>query len=144
MQRLKFTANKPYLFRATFEWLLDNNATPYLLVDTSKQQVEVPQQHIKDKQIVLNASPSAVQNWHVDNDAISFSARFSGVAQNIYIPMDALLAVYDQSTGRGMAFPDNESVDDISFDEKIDDLNDVEAAEPVKLKNKVTHLKVVK
>ena len=100
-----FTSNKPYLFRAVLDWLLDNNATPYILVDTTKLNVEVPHEHIKDDQIVLNITPSAVKHWKVDNLAISFCARFSGTSRRIYVPMNALLAVYAQENGLGMAFP---------------------------------------
>ncbi|MET1254018.1 ClpXP protease specificity-enhancing factor [Aliikangiella maris] len=102
---MNFTSNKPYLFRAILEWLLDNEATPYILVDANQAYVEVPHEYIKDGQIVLNINPSAIQSWHSDNEAISFSARFGGVARQIYVPMDALLAIYAQENGLGMAFP---------------------------------------
>ncbi len=105
MQPLPYTSNKPYLFRAILDWLLDNDATPHILVDAKVVGVEVPQEHIKDGQIVLNINPSAVQNWLADNDAISFNARFAGQPRSIYVPMAALLAVYAQENGQGMAFP---------------------------------------
>ncbi len=101
-----FSSNKPYLFRAIHEWILDNDGTPYLLVDAMQANVQVPQEHVKDGQIILNVSPSAIQGWYADNDAISFSARFSGKAQQIYIPMNSLLAVYAQENSLGMAFPE--------------------------------------
>jgi stringent starvation protein B len=107
-QSTVFTSNKPYLFRGILDWILDNDATPYILVDASKAGVDVPQEHIKDGQIVLNVNPSAVQNWLVDNQAISFNARFSGSSRSIYVPMYALLAVYAQENGQGMAFPEEE------------------------------------
>lgn len=100
-----YSSNKPYLFRAIFEWLLDNNATPYILVDATQDLVEVPEEHIKNGQIVLNINPSAVRDWLADNDAISFNARFSGSPRQIYVPMNALMAVYSQENGLGMAFP---------------------------------------
>jgi len=103
-----FTSNKSYLFNAILDWLLDNDATPYILVDVSKPFVEVPQEHVKDEQIVLNINPSAIQQWHVDQDAISFSARFSGSARQIYVPMNSLMAIYAQENGEGMAFPSHE------------------------------------
>lgn len=108
MSAKEFTSNKPYLFRAILDWLLDNDATPYILVDATKKHVEVPLEHVKDGQIVLNINPSAVQNWQVDNYSIMFSARFSGVARQIYVPMNALMAVYAQENGLGMAFPAQE------------------------------------
>lgn len=112
----EFTSNKPYLFRALYQWIIDNDATPYLLVDATQVGVQIPRQHIKDGQIVLNAAPEAIQSWFTDNTAISFSARFSGKAQNIYIPMSALLAVYAQENGLGMAFPPEETETELEAD----------------------------
>jgi len=144
----QFSSNKPYLLRALYEWILDNDATPYLLVDASKNDVQVPIQHVKDGQIVLNASPGAIQGWFVDNTAISFSARFSGKAQSIYIPMKSLLAIYAQENGLGMAFPEepNDAIegskkDVLSIDENID--NEVEKIK-TGTKKKPSHLKVIK
>lgn len=110
----QFSSNKPYLFRAILEWLLDNDSTPYILVDASHPDVKVPNEHVKDQQIVLNISPAAIQHWHVDNFSLSFSARFSGRVRQIYVPMDALMAIYAQENGLGMAFPAQQNFD---FDE---------------------------
>jgi len=101
-----FTSNKPYLFRAIYEWILDNDGTPHLLIDATEINVSVPWEHVKDGQIVLNAAPSAIRDWIADQQAISFSARFSGKAQNIFVPMKALKAVYAQENGIGMVFPE--------------------------------------
>jgi len=109
MPNQNFTSNKPYLFRAILDWLLDNDAVPYILVDANIAFVEVPREFIKDGQIVLNVNPSAIQNWHVAQEGISFSARFSGSARQIYVPMNALMAVYSQENGQGMAFPSQEN-----------------------------------
>jgi len=145
----EYTSNKPYLFRAILEWLLDNDATPYMLVDATRAGVDVPQEHIKDGQIVLNITPSAVQNWQVDNDIISFNARFSGIARLIIVPMNALLAVYSQENGLGMAFPaeDEEPVieDNSPQLEAIDSTQDELPPEPSGPSSKKGgHLKVVK
>ncbi|WP_196141107.1 ClpXP protease specificity-enhancing factor [Aliikangiella sp. G2MR2-5] len=105
MHEDNFSSNKPYLFRAIYEWILDNGATPYILVDTTQKNVDVPVEHIQNDQIVLNASPGAVRDWFADNDAVSFSARFSGKSRQIYVPMNAILAIYAQENGQGMAFP---------------------------------------
>ena len=105
MQQESFSSNKPYLFRAIYEWLLDNDATPYILVDAGSPDVQVPAEHIQNGQIVLNASPSAIRNWAVDNEALSFDARFSGKSRQIYVPMNSILAIYAQENGLGMAFP---------------------------------------
>lgn len=143
-----YTSNKPYMFRAILDWLLDNDATPYILVDTTKSYVEVPEEHIKDGQIVLNITPSAIQNWHADEKAISFNARFSGSARQIYVPMNALMAIYAQENGQGMAFP----AEVIPEGDKLDTDSNKKAPEnkhssKPKSKpksNKVSHLKVIK
>ncbi len=115
-QPAPFSSNKPYLFRAIYEWLLDNDATPYVLVDATLPNVEVPVEHIQNGQIVLNASPSAIRDWMVDNQAVSFSARFSGKSRHIYVPMNAILAIYAQENGLGMAFPSVEESESAGFE----------------------------
>lgn len=98
------TPSRPYLMRALFEWVLDNDSTPYVLVDANILGVQVPQEYVKDGQIVLNVSPSAVQGLMINNDAMSFNARFAGVTQNVYVPIVAVLAIYAKETGEGMVF----------------------------------------
>ncbi len=95
---------KPYLVRALYDWIVDNGLTPYLLVDAMYEGVEVPASYISDDKIVLNAHPDAIQDWFSDNDAISFSARFSGRSENIYVPINAILAAYAKENGKGMMF----------------------------------------
>lgn len=139
-----FTSNKSYLFRAILDWLLDNEATPYILVDVTKAHVEVPQEHVKDDQIVLNINPSAVQSWHVDHQAISFSARFSGSPRQIYVPMNALMAIYSQENGQGMAFPAPDTEADLIQDTgQNEDNNKVNINDKAKVR-KISHLKVIK
>ncbi len=96
--------SRPYLIKALQEWLLDNDCTPHLAVDVAVKGVMVPEQFISDGQIVLNISPSAVQNFLLDDQAISFNARFGGVPMNVYVPMAAVLAVYARENGAGMGF----------------------------------------
>jgi len=98
------TSSKPYLIRGLYQWLLDNQATPYILVDTSSDDVMVPTGIDTDGKVVLNLSPSAIQNLETTNDYISFSARFNGVAQEIYCPMGSILAIYSRESGEGMMF----------------------------------------
>lgn len=148
----QFSSNKPYLFRALYQWILDNDGTPYLLVDATQLNVQVPREHVKNGQIVLNASPGAIQAWFVDNTAISFSARFSGKAQNIYIPMRSLLAVYAQENGLGMAFTEESGIEESGIEEPEieqpeikmpkDKLEEQDNAKPSKSKG--SHLKVIK
>lgn len=97
-------SNKPYLVRATFEWIVDNDCTPYLVASAEVPGLDVPVEFLKDGQITLNISPVAVPDLHMDNDSIVFSARFSGVARRIYVPMDSVSAVFAQENGQGMMF----------------------------------------
>jgi stringent starvation protein B len=105
------TSNRPYLLRAVYDWVCDNNLTPYVLVDAMREGVRVPPQVIKDGQVVLNIAMQAVANLDLGNDNIRFSARFSGVSQNIIIPVQAVLAIYAQENGQGMMFPAGEEDD---------------------------------
>ena len=98
------TPLKPYLVRSLHEWILDNNFTPYLLVDTKVEFVDVPQAYISDDKIILNTHPGAIQDWYIDNEVISFNARFSGKSESMYIPVQAVLAVYAKENVKGMMF----------------------------------------
>jgi len=98
------TPLKPYLVRALHEWIIDNGLTPYLLVDTNYDGVEVPKSYISDDRIILNTHPDAIQDWYIGNDIISFSARFSGRQENLLIPLNAILAAYAKENGKGMMF----------------------------------------
>src|SRR6056297_3317745 len=78
------TSSRPYIIRALYEWIVDNRATPYILVDAYGSGVSVPQNFVnKDGQIVLNVSPTAVKDLHIGNEALSFNARFGGVPTDI-------------------------------------------------------------
>ncbi|PCJ32011.1 MAG: ClpXP protease specificity-enhancing factor [Gammaproteobacteria bacterium] len=102
------TSQKPYLIRAIYDWLLDNNQTPYLLVNATLDDVQVPLEFINDGKIVLNIEPGAVRNYHSDNDWISFSARFSGKQMELFIPIAAVQSIYGKESNEGMFFPDDE------------------------------------
>ncbi len=98
------TSQKPYLIRAVYEWLIDNGATPYLLVDTSFEGVIVPEAFINDSKIVLNIAPDAVQHYEVNNENIYFSARFSGKRMELFIPIEAVLGIYGKENNPGYVF----------------------------------------
>ena len=98
------TPSRPYLMRGLYEWILDNDSTPYVLVDANIMGVQVPMEFVNDGQIVLNVSPSAVRDLLINNDALSFNARFAGVPQNVYVPIVAVLAIYAKESGEGMVF----------------------------------------
>ncbi|WP_417330780.1 ClpXP protease specificity-enhancing factor [Halomonas cupida] len=97
-------SSRPYLARALYEWLLDNELTPYIVVDAEQEMVEVPRQFVQNGQIVLNLGPTAVRDLHMDNELIRFSARFSGKSENLFVPISALIALYARENGVGMVF----------------------------------------
>lgn len=97
-------STRPYLIRALHEWCCDNGFTPYLAVAVDAS-VQVPREFVKDGEIVLNTSYDATGNLHLGNDYIEFKARFSGVAREIRVPVDHVLAIYARENGQGMAFP---------------------------------------
>ncbi|MCK3659018.1 ClpXP protease specificity-enhancing factor [Pasteurellaceae bacterium Pebbles2] len=100
----KSSPKRPYLLRAYYDWLVDNSFTPYLVVDATYYGVVVPQDYVKDGQIVLNISSGAVGALSLGNNAIEFNARFQGIPQDIYIPMGAALAIYARENGDGVMF----------------------------------------
>lgn len=102
---MTMSSSKPYMMRALYEWIVDNNCTPHIVVDAHSSGVMVPQDYVnKNGEIVLNISPSAVQDLSLDNDAVRFSARFAGVSHDIYVPSAAVLGIYARENGRGMMF----------------------------------------
>lgn len=96
-------SQQPYFLRALYEWCVDSGHTPYLTVRVDKQ-TRVPQAYVKDGQIVLNVGPSAVRNIHMDNEWVTFSARFGGMSHSIEVPVGNVVAIYARETGDGMAF----------------------------------------
>lgn len=104
------TSNKPYFIRAIYEWICDNNLTPYIVINAKDQSVQVPTQYVEDGKIILNISPDAAHALLINNEDIEFMARFSGSAMRVYAPIRAILAIYARENGQGMIF--NEESDD--------------------------------
>ena len=100
------TSSRPYLIRALYEWITDNGLTPYILVNADVSGVEVPPRYVREGRIVLNINPAAVHGLHLGNEGIEFSARFGGTPWLIRIPPGAVMAIYAQENGQGMAFGD--------------------------------------
>lgn len=97
-------STRPYLIRALYEWCTDNGFTPFIavLVDES---VRVPMEYVKDGEIVLNISFDATSALKLGNEFIEFKGRFGGVARDIVVPVQRVLAIYSRENGQGMAFP---------------------------------------
>ena len=101
---MSMSSSRPYLVRALYEWILENECTPYILVNAFLNGVEVPQEHVKDGQIILNISPAAVQNLLVHNDAVEFDGRFAGIPKRVLVPIAAVMGIYAKENGQGMIF----------------------------------------
>jgi stringent starvation protein B len=98
----------PYLIRAINEWILDNNCTPYMVVDATMDDVSVPLEYVKDGQIVLNIGPQAIRNLSISAEYVMFSGRFAGMAHEVYAPIGAVMGIITKENGEGMWFPRDE------------------------------------
>ncbi|NWC11039.1 ClpXP protease specificity-enhancing factor [Pseudomonas agarici] len=114
-------SSRPYLVRALYEWIVDNDCTPHILVNSEYPSVQVPQGFASAGQIVLNVSPSAVRHLHMDNEAVSFEGRFGGVPHTLYVPIGAILGIYARENGQGMVFDLESSPEEVEEVEPDDD-----------------------
>lgn len=106
------TSTRPYLIRALHDWCTDNGYTPLIAVHVDAA-VRVPMEFVKNDEIVLNVSFDATSGLRLGNDVIDFKARFGGVARDIAVPVDHVIAIYARENGQGMAFPMPEPVEDV-------------------------------
>lgn len=118
----QLSPRRPYLLRAFYEWLLDNQLTPHLVVDVTLPGVLVPMEYARDGQIVLNISPRAVGNLELANDEVRFNARFGGVPRQVSVPLAAVLAIYARENGAGTMFEP-----EAAYDEDVASLNEDDA-----------------
>ncbi len=95
---------RPYLLRALYDWIVDSELTPYLLVTVDSESVQVPMEYVSEGKIVLNVSPMAVRDLDLGQDAVAFSGRFGGRPFPIHLPMSSIQAIYAKETGEGMMF----------------------------------------
>ena len=105
---MEMTSSRPYLVRAMYQWIVDNGMTPHLLVDVTVSGVIVPAEHVQNGKIILNIAPMAVGSLEMGNTEITFDARFSGQSMAIYIPVEAVMAVYAKENGQGMMFSEDD------------------------------------
>jgi stringent starvation protein B len=91
-----------------YQWIVDNGATPHLLVDIASEAVQVPRQYGENGKIVLNIGPTAVQGLTLGNTMVTFSARFGGKPTNVVVPVDHIIAIYTRENGQGMMFGEDE------------------------------------
>jgi len=96
-------STRPYLIRAIHQWCTDQGQTPYMVVWVD-ENVQVPMEFVKNNEIVLNVAYTATQGLNIDNDWISFSARFGGVSREIWVPVGNVLSIFSRDSGEGMGF----------------------------------------
>ncbi|MFT5756575.1 MAG: stringent starvation protein B [Alteromonadaceae bacterium] len=148
------TSNKPYIVRAFYQWITDNQLTPYVVVDVNFYGVLVPMSYVNDGQIILNVSSAAVGTIGLGNDSIEFSARFGGKLEHIVVPYGAVAAIYAKENGAGTSLaiehPPEQDIKDasaaltsVSSERKSDDLALNKEQSSVKKKGRAS-LKVIK
>jgi len=103
------TSSRPYLLRAMYEWLQDNDQTPYIMVDAKFPGTQVPESYIQDGRIIFNIQSSAAAKLNITNEELSFRAKFSGLEHLVLVPIQAVSAIYSFENGRGMVFGDDDA-----------------------------------
>ena len=103
-------STKPYLIRAIYEWCSDSDHTPYISVKVDAQ-TRVPEEYVRDGEIILNISQDAAYHLTLGNDLIQFSARFNGVTREISIPVSAVQGIFAKESSQGILFPPEEQAD---------------------------------
>ncbi len=131
------TSVKPYFIQALYDWISDNGLTPLVVVDASLEGIRVPAHVIEEGKVVLNVSMDATQNLQMDDELLTFNARFSGVSHAIIVPMEAISAIYARENGKGMMF----DVGEAEYDQENGDPTD--ATSTADNKPKRPHLKLV-
>lgn len=108
---MSMTSSKPYIIRALYDWILDNECTPYVIVNAMAEDTMVPQEYVKNGQIVLNISPVAIEGLVFSNERMEFKGRFDGVSREVIVPMSAVMGIHTRETGQGMMFELEENLD---------------------------------
>jgi stringent starvation protein B len=107
----EMTSNRPYLLRALYEWIADNNMTPHVLVEAGTEGVDVPDQAVQKGKVILNIDHAAVRELDLGNEWLTFNARFSGSEHAVSVPIEAVLAIYSKENGQGMMFALDDETD---------------------------------
>ncbi|KJR31907.1 ClpXP protease specificity-enhancing factor [Vibrio navarrensis] len=129
MEIANMTARRPYMLRAFYDWLVDNDLTPHLVVQATMPGVRVPLEFVQDGQIILNIAPRAVGQLELGNEAISFHARFSGRPHSVIVPLHAVLAIYARENGAGTMFEPEEAYTNVTGEIEEEWLEDVDDSE---------------
>ena len=137
------TSTKPYFIRAVHQWCTDNGQTPYLVVQVDAS-VNVPMEFVKNNEIVLNIGYNATKNLQINNDFLTFSARFGGVGRDIWVPVGNVLSIFARESGEGMGFeyePPVEGAETLAATPADAPAETAEMAKPAASRS---HLRVVK
>ena len=138
-------STKPYLIRAIYQWALDNGLTPQILVNPSHEHVIVPAQYIQNNRIVLNIHPQSVDHLDLGNDNLVFSARFSGRAMELRVPVFSIMAIYARENSQGIVFQDEGMAPSPDIQDKSDSLVQYQGNPRDGRKNAgSSHLKLIK
>ena len=124
-------SRRPYLIRALYDWIVDSDSTPFILVKAKSDAVIVPRDYVKDGQITLNIAPTAVRDLLIDDELMTFAGRFAGQSVDVCVPLNAIGAIYARETGDGMLFDtevDAEQTDDPASVEQGAAVRDVDLA----------------
>lgn len=104
------------LFDAVYDWILENNYTPYVLADTSCDMVSVPREYAQNERITLNIHPRSIDGFIANEEGLNFMARFNGVSRPVVLPAESILALYARETNQGVAFHGNFMVTELLQD----------------------------
>ena len=126
---MTMSSSRPYIVRALYDWIIENDCTPYILVNAFADDVEVPLEHVKDGQIILNISPSAVQSLFIRSEAIDFDGRFAGIPKRVYVPIAAVMGIYAKENGQGMIFDSEANLPKPPSPSGVDDSGDKKGAD---------------
>jgi len=135
-------STKPYLVRAIYEWCVDQGFTPYLAVQADSH-TRVPSGYVREGQIVLNIGPEATHQLKIDNEQVTFQARFNGVAHQIVVPIGNIMAIYARENGQGMAFEMAGALEN-TLAEEVPDSAEAETEAPDEPPPRGSHLKIIK
>ncbi|MCY9861395.1 ClpXP protease specificity-enhancing factor SspB [Vibrio coralliirubri] len=94
----KHSSMAPYLFRAYYDWMTDNELTQFIYVNASIEGVAVPLNHVdKDGGITLNIGSTAIGGLSLGEDCITFNSRFQGKIHELVVPYIAIKAMWDRN-----------------------------------------------
>jgi stringent starvation protein B len=138
-------SSRPYLLRAIYQWIVDNDCTPYLLVNAAAPGVTVPQDYVENDKIILNVGPMAAHGLVLGDEEVTFDARFGGRPMSVAAPVGAVLAIYARENGQGMLFTDEgDDADTAGGDAGAGDGDDAAADDGPAGRSRRPNLKVIK